>query len=339
MKSLAAKRNPYIKEILSLDRIADITGGDSFTDLYGVRRFVQGGLIKFLWLLYGKPVYYLPQTYGPFDRRWVQKTAKYLLGRASAICCRERKGCDSIRKMFAERPDIQARIAYVPDVGFLLDSSPVTDLLTERITQLKKEGLPVAGLNVSGLLYSGGYTRNNMFLLKADYQELAARIALALLGEDCALLFVPHVFPRSAVYQVESDLEACRKTAQAVISQRPGAKVYVAEAQYTHNQTKYLIGLCDFFVGSRMHSCIAALSQYVPAVGIAYSGKFQGVFESAGQGGYVIDAKTMTGDEIVELVCSAFRNRQTYKGMLTEQIPQVQEDIRRQFRNLPDGRL
>ena len=45
---------------------------------------------------------------------------------------------------------------------------------------------------------------------------------------------------------------------------------------------KYLIGQCDFFVGSRMHSCIAAVSQCVPAVSIAYSDKFIGVMATLG---------------------------------------------------------
>lgn len=335
MTSLAAHRNPYVKEILSLDRVADITGGDSFTDLYGVRRFIQGGLVKFLWVLYGKPLYYLPQTYGPFERSWVRKAAKYLLAKASAICCRDHSGYESVRGMFAGRPHIQNKVSYVPDVGFLLDACPVADALTESIEQCKREGFTAVGINISGLLYSGGYTRDNMFLLKADYQELAARMAIALLHQNCVLVFVPHVFPKSAVYHVESDLEACRKTALSVKDKCPEAKVYVADAHYTHGQIKYLIGLCDFFAGSRMHSCIAAMSQCVPAVGIAYSDKFRGVFESVGQGRYVIDAKMMTCDETVELVCAAFRNRQAQRVMLTERIPQVQKDIREQFRKLP----
>ena len=45
---------------------------------------------------------------------------------------------------------------------------------------------------------------------------------------------------------------------------------------------KAVIGQCDFFIGSRMHACIAALSQGVPCVGVAYSMKFAGVFDTVG---------------------------------------------------------
>jgi polysaccharide pyruvyl transferase WcaK-like protein len=336
MRALAAERNPYVREILSLDCVADITGGDSFTDLYGPRRFIQGGLIKYLWLLYGKPVYFLPQTYGPFQRGWVRRTARFLLARASAVYCRDRRGLHEVKKMLALKPSLNGQVAYVPDVAFVLDAEPVQDSLTGSIQQCRREGMTIAGLNVSGLLYHGGYTRKNMFALKADYPGLVGRIASALTDQNCALVLVPHVFPPSPAYRVESDTEACRKTAEAVRKVRPDARLLVADGSYSHNQLKYLIGLCDFFVGSRMHACIAALSQCVPAVGIAYSDKFAGVFESAGLSANVIDAKSLTGDEIVRQVGVIFRDRARQKDLLEEIIPAVQRQIEEQFSRLSD---
>ncbi|MCE5187070.1 MAG: polysaccharide pyruvyl transferase family protein [Planctomycetaceae bacterium] len=335
--SIVSGRNAYVKEILSIDRIADITGGDSFTDMYGTRRFIQGGMVKYLWMVYRKPIYFLPQTYGPFRRGWVQRWAKFLLTKAAAILCRDRSGYDSVRQMFASRPLLQQKAAYVPDVAFVLDAHPFADPLTDALAEHRQNGAVTAGLNVSGLLYHGGYTQNNMFGLKTDYAHLVKQVALMLLDEGCVLVLVPHVFPLSAVYGLESDLEACRKTADAVFSARPNAKLYLADAHYSHNQIKYLIGRCDFFAGSRMHSCIAALSQCVPAVGIAYSGKFQGVFDSVGQGEYVIDARQGTGEQIVDRVRHAFKNRSEQRQSLQTLIPQAQKEICEQFRRLPDG--
>lgn len=336
LKMLAAKRNPFIKEILSLDRVADITGGDSFTDLYGTRRFIQGGLVKYLWLLYGKPVYFLPQTYGPFGRQWVKRSARYLLAKASAILCRDQSGYEAVRGMFRAKPAVQERITLVPDVAFVLDAHPVKDGLTDFIEERRREGMTVAGLNISGLLYHGGYTRDNMFSLKADYQSLAAALAGALIERNCAVVFVPHVFPSSAVYHVESDLDACRKTAESALKRYPEARLMVADGGYTHNIIKYIIGQCDFFVGSRMHSCIAALSQCVPTVGIAYSDKFKGVFESVHQEQHVFDAKSSGVEEIVQRVGEVFANRHTQRQALELEIPCVQQRIQEQFKNLPD---
>jgi len=334
MRARAVERNGFAAQIAALDLVADITGGDSFTDLYGVRRFVQGGLVKYLWMLYGKPVTFLPQTYGPFRRGWVRRAAKFLLSRAAGVYCRDQKGLSEVKRMLGDRPSALNRVAYVPDVAFVLDAEPVQDVLTGSIEQCRRKGMTIAGLNVSGLLYHGGYTRQNMFELKADYPQLVRQIALALVRENCALVLVPHVFPPSPAYAVESDTEACRKTARAVSQDRPDASVFIADRGYSHNQLKHLIGLCDFFVGSRMHSCIAALSQCVPAVGIAYSDKFTGVFESAGQAENVIDAKSMTNDEIVGLVLSAFEKRSCQREILEQTIPGVKHQIEEEFSRL-----
>jgi colanic acid/amylovoran biosynthesis protein len=336
MRAFAAGRNPYVRQILSLDLVADITGGDSFTDLYGTRRFIQGGLVKLLWMLYGKPVCFLPQTYGPFRHKWVRRAARYLLGRAEAVYCRDSRGLHEVQKMLALKPSMDGRVAFVPDVAFVLDAEPVQDDLTESIERCRREGKPIAGLNISGLLYHGGYTQKNMFALRADYPQLVLRIALMLLDEDCALVLVPHVFPPSPAYRVESDMEACLKTAEAVLAEKPGARLFVADGRYSHNQLKHVIGRCDFFVGSRMHACIAALSQFVPAVGIAYSEKFAGVFESAGQGGNVIDAKTMANEEIVRHVCGIFYDRARQREVLQEIIPAIWLQIEEQFSRLSD---
>jgi polysaccharide pyruvyl transferase WcaK-like protein len=50
---------------------------------------------------------------------------------------------------------------------------------------------------------------------------------------------------------------------------------------------------CGFFIGSRMHACLAAISQCVPTVSIAYSSKFITVMKTFSMGHYVADPRTM----------------------------------------------
>jgi polysaccharide pyruvyl transferase WcaK-like protein len=58
-----------------------------------------------------------------------------------------------------------------------------------------------------------------------------------------------------------------------------------------------------------MHSCIAALSQGVPCVGVAYSMKFRGVFESVGMEDWVVDARELDADQAVARVMELYRTR------------------------------
>ena len=72
----------------------------------------------------------------------------------------------------------------------------------------------------------------------------------------------------------------------------------------------------DFFIGSRMHSCIAALSQGVPCVGVAYSKKFEGVFDTVGMAEWVVDGRRLSSGEAVEKVLELFRKRHTVRDNL-----------------------
>jgi polysaccharide pyruvyl transferase WcaK-like protein len=58
-----------------------------------------------------------------------------------------------------------------------------------------------------------------------------------------------------------------------------------------------------------MHACIAALSQCVPALGLAYSNKFSGVFETIGVGSLVIDLRAHPSGSIIETVARVFDRR------------------------------
>ena len=47
-------------------------------------------------------------------------------------------------------------------------------------------------------------------------------------------------------------------------------------------ESKAVVGACDGLVAGRMHISIAALSQGVPVLGLAYQGKFEGLWRHCG---------------------------------------------------------
>ena len=320
------RRNPHLGRILEMDLVADITGGDSFSDIYGTRRFVQGALLKYLWLLFGIKFYFLPQTYGPFKRRWVRGVARFLLKRADRIYSRDQQGYDTIRTLFYKRPQILEKVCVVPDVAFILEPSFVQDSLTGLLDQNKQAGKTIIGINVNGLLYSGGYTKDNMFSLSVDYPAMIQEVVSAFLEDrNVLVLLVPHVCPSSA-YQVECDVTACQRV-QSHVASVDKDRVLLAGRGYSHRSVKSVIGRCDFFIGSRMHSCIAAMSQCIPSVGLAYSDKFRGVFESVGQGKNIVDLRAMEEKSVVEFLLKKYTQRGAIRDQLSQSIPLVQAQI------------
>ncbi len=86
-------------------------------------------------------------------------------------------------------------------------------------------------------------------------------------------------------------------------------RIYLISKKYNQHEIKGVIGTCDFFVGSRMHACIAALSQGIPTIGVAYSKKFRGVFESMNAGDWVIDARSTDSSSAVDKILAYIQKK------------------------------
>jgi polysaccharide pyruvyl transferase WcaK-like protein len=76
-----------------------------------------------------------------------------------------------------------------------------------------------------------------------------------------------------------------------------------------------------------MHACIAALSQGIPAVALAYSGKFNGVFGSVGMEAFVVDLRDHTGEEVLKKIVSAFERRHSVQQELTQSMAVVRRSL------------
>jgi polysaccharide pyruvyl transferase WcaK-like protein len=190
------------------------------------------------------------------------------------------------------------KVRLCPDVA--LNLQPLTPAQDGIEPPLPLEAnCRLVGFNVSGLLYHGGYTRKNMFGLREDYRDIVLALLKRLLAlQDTRVLLVPHMF-RFGSWKIESDIHACRDLLNRLEPELRN-RVHLAAGSYDQHQVKALIKVCHFFVGSRMHSCIAALSQGVPTVGIAYSRKFKGVFETIGVGDAALDAMQLRASEIIQ---------------------------------------
>jgi polysaccharide pyruvyl transferase WcaK-like protein len=81
-----------------------------------------------------------------------------------------------------------------------------------------------------------------------------------------------------------------------------------------------------------MHACIAALSQGIPCVGIAYSRKFRGVFETVGLPDMALDARELPEKDMLEGCLGRFGDREIAAGILRRTVPQVRADLEACFR-------
>jgi len=291
-RAMLKGRSAFLAEMRAADLVVDIGEGDSWTDIYGLRRFGFLAATKTAALALKKPLVLAPQTIGPFNMRATRFVSNRIMRRASAVFARDGLSSDYLRQ---QMPDLS--FAEYIDVAFAL---PFTRVPRGQSARLR------VGLNVSGLLYRGGYTGQNEFGLTLDYRALTDRLIEALLAlGDVDVELVPHVAaPRAAgdVAMVDDD----QSIVAEILARHPAVN---AAGPFTDSiAAKSHISGLDFLVGARMHACIAAFSAGVPVVPIAYSRKFNGLFSTLGYPNYV-DGRTSNTDDAFAAIMLGFNNR------------------------------
>lgn len=309
LRQMMGLSSPALRAMQRAAAVVDVSGGDSFTDIYGPARFDQITLPKLMALDAGVPLILLPQTFGPFRFKRSRRIARHILKNCKLAFARDVASLDYIQELLGSDYDPSKHRLGV-DLAFGLPAKP------------QGRGIMpgTVGLNVSGLLWNNAGDAAQQFGLKADYRETLLKLAGHILtNSDMHLHLVPHVTPSGGS---ESDLVASRSFAD-LLPMHSFGRVTIEEAARTPAALKGVIAQTDWFAGARMHATIAALSSSVPVANMAYSRKAKGVFDCCGAGAHVHDMRTLDTDALTQSLIGDFETRQHQAGLLSSQIPFV----------------
>lgn len=296
IKRMLVGKTRFIPQMKACDFILDIGEGDSFTDIYGAERYRMQTLAKGIAISLGKPLILSPQTIGPFNGKWSQRIASALMRRCRRVYAR-----DILSSKYLKDLGIASNAHEAIDVAFRLPFNR---------RELPANGRIRVGINVSGLLYHGGYSGTNQFGLRVDYRDLTHRLLDQFAQrDDCEVHLVGHVI--TDLIGNEDDYSVSRQLAERF------PNVVLAEKFPSPSAAKGYIAAMDYFAGARMHACIAAFSAGAPVTPIAYSRKFQGLFSTLGYD-QVADCKTQTTDEAFATVIAGFNAREQLKSKLRQ---------------------
>ena len=247
----------YIKSLRSCDCIFDVSMGDSFSDIYSFKYFFNSIKHKKAAEIFSKKYILLPQTYGPFSSKKAIFLAGLILKKADRIYCRDELSQQYLKSKY------KINSILTSDMAFILPYNKDAFSLSSN----KK-----IGLNVSGLLYRGGFNSDNQFKLKIDYKRLI----------DLLLTNIPKQYEVHLISHVIDNVDGAYDD-DYILSLKLNEKypnTIVAPEFNTPIEAKSYISNMDLFIGSRMHATIAAFSSYVPTIPISYSRKFEGLFGS-----------------------------------------------------------
>lgn len=321
---------PMIDVITESLFIGDIWGGDSFSDIYGVGRMIKRSYGSLLSLIIGKKLVLLPQTYGPYKTFIARRLARFIVNHAYRVYARtnDTKWLDTLglKKVVP---------VFCPDVAFTLPAIlPRIEPLPRFLTKKPDDEIWI-GINVSGLLYAGGYRGNNMFSLELDYRNFVVELTKQILSEkNHHVFFFPHTYGTASTKNTEDDLSAATEIFVELQSTLTANRLNVVNYHVDQHEIKYVIGTMDFFIGSRLHSCIAAVSQGIPTIGVSYSHKFYDVFGSIGLEEFVVDGTLTNTSEAIVVIQKAIQNRETVKRRIRTAVIDAKYAVHSCFQEL-----
>lgn len=294
VKMLLRPKRYRLNKVLGLDYIFDMSEGDSFTDIYGDFRFYRIFNSKKVFSMLGKPQVLLPQTIGPFNNPEKEKAAVDLMRKINKVISRDQKSYKYTEQFLPKE-----NIAEMIDVAFYMP-------FEHKVFDNGKINI---GINVSGLLWNGGYTGKNQFNLKTDYKELIRKtLGFFSAQENVQIHLVPHVIP------IDSPVEDDYTASEELKKEFP--QVLVAPRFDSPIDAKTYISGLDFFTGARMHACIAAFSAGVPVFPMAYSRKFNGLFGDTLAYQWMGDCVNEATSDVFNRMVEGFEKRELLKSQI-----------------------
>lgn len=299
------------KQIFEIaDFILDIGQGDSFADIYGEHRFRIIDRIHVMARKYKKTYCILPQTIGPFKDTMIAHLAHESIANASCCMARDKQSYDYVIKNVPE----QQKITEYIDVAFFMPYKKIE----------QESGYTHVGLNISSLLWHGGYTRDNQFGLKCDYKKLVKEIINYFLSlKNTKIHLIPHVVEGERC--IENDYEVSYE----IWREYNNTNLVLAPFALGPIEIKSYIAGMDFFMGARMHATIGAFSSGVSVIPMAYSRKFNGLFVDTLQYDAMVDMKVQDTDEIMAVIKEGFNKRTELKETIIQRMNGVVAERRK----------
>lgn len=286
----------YLQTFAAADAIIDLSG-DSYSDSKGGISLINS-ICLLIPMLLRKPIVFFSQSIGPF-RKLTLPLARFCLNRASLIIVRE-----EITRDYLVRVGIKSPIYLTADCAFVLERvsyERAWEILADAGVSL--DSRPLVGISANAMLQD----KNNR------YVNLLAQLTDYIVGKlDAQVVFVPHVVSM-AKDGGGDDRDVAERIYEIIINRD---KIKLIKNEYSPQELKGVIGLCDVFIGSRMHANIAALSSSVPTLAIAWSHKYFGIMQAVGQGKYVCDFTKVTFEQLESKIDDLWSNRDKIREAL-----------------------
>ena len=311
-----AKAAYEIHAIKSIHAVVDVSGF-YYSDAWGTGGFEYA----WPWLEYckikQKPYIFLPQAWGPFEKKAVTRWAKKLCQTASMVVSRDN---ESSKYLSGLQVIPNTRLRQAPDIAFRFHGAP--DVTGSTV--LKALGIegdrPIIGIvpNMQVFKRTAGTGGAN--------QYVKLLIGLVNYATSCLktdVLLVPNEI-RVPGSQWPDDRYLCGMIASH--AQEP-THCFTLTNYFSSETVKAILGQVDLLIASRFHSLVFALSQGVPVIALGWSHKYQELLRPFGLEEFIIDHDKLNADKVLTITEAAWKNREVARMSILKTLPQLQHQV------------
>ena len=301
----------YFYDALKWADLVVVSGGDILAD-YGEAAVKHYFFPIAVAIALGKPVYVFAQSISRYSDDKLQRFCKRYLDKSALITVRERLSYEYLKEIGVKAPFYQTS-----DPAFTLNPcSPdrVREIMLNEGITLK--GKPLIGFSVSktATRWGEGNYKKFIYSIAQTIEKMSAQY------QDSQFIFIPHVTYRN---DHENDDRIVGREIYSNVSCKD--RVCLIEGDYTCEESKGVIGMCDLFIGARTHATIASISQRIPTIALAYSAKAFGIMEDAlADKRCVIDINEVTAERITFAAQSLLSEKEMIILKLTERLKEIQ---------------
>lgn len=315
-------RGKKLQEFASADIIIDLGGELYSSDNNPWLRLMKHSAELLTARLLGKPVIIFAVSYGPFHPRLILLLARFTLNRATLITTREQLSNEYLQEIGVKKELLVATACP----AFLFE--PASQERAKEILLhegIDKSNRPLVGVTLAGYnLYS--YHTWGIPPTFKDLSSYAPAVKYLLDELKANVILIPHVYRTNqwtGEYIHGPDYVILQHLYQLVDGDKYSGRIKLVNGAYSASEIKSVIGQLDLFVTGRLHAGIAALSQAIPTVLLAYGRKHYGVAKLLNQERYVCTGRDP--EEIISAVRTAWENREEIRKMLLEKLVTVRE--------------
>lgn len=267
----------------------------------------------------GRETILYSQSIGPLGNKFQKFVTGWVLNKTDIIFAREQKTIDLLKEIGVTKP----RIIKTVDAAFLF----TTDKKEEMKGYLKSLGVDMSKKIV-------GITAREWLddIAQEKFESELAKFVDYLISKiDTQVLLVPQVVDP---LHNEDDM-VVNNNIRSKIQSTHG--IFVIKDGLDHYETKGIYENLDLLVGTRMHSCIFALSGNIPVIPIEYEYKASGIMNDLGLGEWVIKIEEVTADRLTKMFLKFTTQKDDYLKTLTKNIPFYINEAQKTVQLLKEG--